>query len=125
MVEINTGIYPGRKTELENITGSSSVPNIFFNELFLGAMNEVRSMEESGEIDEKIKGLIETETPSLAPFPLSAREDDFENNGMVDEFANVVKKIWQALVVKDRFYKMRMFTRCFIGSKAVDFLSEN
>lgn len=124
-VEINTDIYPGRKTELENIAGSSSVPKIFFNELCLGGMNEVRAMEESGELDEKIKGLIETEPPSSAPLPPSAGEDDFGNNGMVDELANVVRKLREVVVVKDRFYKMRMFTRSFVGSEAVDFLSED
>lgn len=123
-VEINIDIFPGRKPELEKITGSSSVPKIFFNELCLGGINEVRAMEESGELDEKIKGLIETEAPPTAPLPPSAGEDDFGNNGMVDEFANVVTKLREAVVVKDRFYKMRMFTRCFVGSEAVDFLSE-
>ena len=50
-------------------------------------------MEESGKLDEKIKGLIETEPPSSAPLPPSVGEDDFGNNGMVDEFANVIRKL--------------------------------
>ena len=32
---------------------------------------KIRAMEEFGELDEKIKGLIETEPPSSAPFPPS------------------------------------------------------
>ena len=56
-------------------------------------MNEVRAMEEFGELDENIKGLIEIEPPSSALFPPSTGEDDFENNGMVDEFSNVVRKL--------------------------------
>lgn len=124
-IEINIDVYPGRKAELERIIGSSSVPKIFFNESCLGGMNEIRALEESGELDQKIKVLIETEAPPTAPLPPSAGEDDFGNNGMVDEFANVITKLREAVVVKDRFYKMRMFSKCFVGSEAVDFLSED
>ena len=88
-------------------------------------MNEFRAIEESGELDEKIKGLIEIKPPSSSPFRPSVGEDDFKNNGMVDEFSNVVIKLWEAVVFKDRFYKMRMFTRCFVGSEVLDFLSED
>ena len=82
-------------------------------------------MEEPSEINEKVKGLIEIEPPSSAPLPSSAGEDDFGKNWMVDEFYNVVTKLCEVVVVKDRFYKMRMFTRCFARSEAVDFLLED
>lgn len=124
-IEINTDIYPGRKVELEKRTGSSSVPQIFFNEVFIGGAREMTAMDKSGELDEKIKGLIETEAPSEAPLPPSAEEDDFGNTGMIDEYENVVKRLREHVVIKDRFYKMRMFSRCFVGSEAVDFLAED
>ena len=69
--------------------------------------------------------MIETEAPPTAPLPPSAGEDDFGNNGMVDEFANVVTKLKEAMVFKDSFYEMQMFSKCFVGSEAVDFLSED
>ena len=82
-------------------------------------------MDKSRELDEKIKDLIETEAPSKAPLPSSVEEDDFENIDMIDEYENVVKRLREHLVIKDRFYKMRMFSRCFVGSEAVDFLAED
>ncbi|KAH9295181.1 hypothetical protein KI387_038769, partial [Taxus chinensis] len=124
-IEINTDIYPGRKVELEKKTGSPSVPKIFFNEVCLGGVREVTAMDKTGELDEKIKGLIETEAPSEAPLPPSVEEEDFGNSGMVDEFENVVTNLREHVVIKDRFYKMRMFSRCFVGSEAVDFLAED
>uniref|UniRef100_A0A0D6R5A4 DEP domain-containing protein n=1 Tax=Araucaria cunninghamii TaxID=56994 RepID=A0A0D6R5A4_ARACU len=123
--EINIDVYPGRKAELEQKTGSSFVPKIFFNEVCLGGVKELKAMDASGELDEKIKGLMETEAPLSAPLPPSAEEEDFGNNGMVDEFESVVKNLRKHVVVKDRFYKMRMFSRCFVASDAVDFLAED
>ncbi|KAG7033393.1 hypothetical protein SDJN02_07449, partial [Cucurbita argyrosperma subsp. argyrosperma] len=124
-VEINIDVYPGRKLELENIAGSSAVPKVFFNSILIGGLNELRELDESGKLDEKID-YLKAEAPSLeAPLPPLSGEDDVSNSGTVDESAMIVRKMKESIVVKDRFYKMRRFTNCFLGSEAVDFLSED
>lgn len=124
-VEINIDIYPSRKIELEKISGSSAVPKVFFNEILIGGLSELKALNESGKLDEKIDFLI-NEAPSLeAPLPPLSGEDDLSNSGAIDELALIVRKMKESIVVKDRFYKMRRFTNCFLGSEAVDFLSED
>ncbi|XP_022990141.1 uncharacterized protein LOC111487124 [Cucurbita maxima] len=124
-VEINIDVYPGRKLELENIAGSSAVPKVFFNSILIGGLNELRELDESSKLDEKID-YLKAEAPSLeAPLPPLPGEDDVSNSGTVDESAMIVRKMKESIVVKDRFYKMRRFTNCFLGSEAVDFLSED
>ncbi|KAL3830472.1 hypothetical protein ACJIZ3_019274 [Penstemon smallii] len=124
-VEINIDVYPTRKLELEKIAGSSAVPRVFFNEVLIGGWSEIRSLEESGKLAEKIEYVV-TETPSYeAPLPPLSGEDDLSSSGAIDELALIVRKMKGSINVKDRFYKMRRFSNCFLGSEAVDFLSED
>ncbi|CAA7057743.1 unnamed protein product [Microthlaspi erraticum] len=123
-VEINIDVYPSRKLELERISGSSSsdVPKVFFNEELVGSLKELKELDESGELDEKIQHLVEEAPPREAPLPPFSGEDDASSKGPVDELALIVLKM-KPCIVKDRFYKLRRFKNCFLGSEAVDFLS--
>lgn len=124
-VEINIDVYPGRKTELEKIAGSCSVPKIFFNEILVGGLSELKGLEESGKLGEKIDYLV-AEAPSFeAPLPPLSGEDDLSNSGVLDETALIVRKMKESIVPRDRFYKLRWFTSCFLGSEVVDFISED
>ncbi|XP_008233963.1 PREDICTED: uncharacterized protein LOC103332962 [Prunus mume] len=124
-VEINIDVFPSRKLELERIAGSSSVPKVFFNEVLIGGLSELKGLNESGKFDEKIDYLI-SEPPSFeAPLPPLSGEDDLSNSGAIDELALIARKMKEFVIVKDRFYKMRRFTNCFSGSEAVDFLAED
>eukprot|EP00252_Welwitschia_mirabilis_P004077 TRINITY_DN14268_c0_g1_i1.p1 TRINITY_DN14268_c0_g1~~TRINITY_DN14268_c0_g1_i1.p1 ORF type:complete len:794 (-),score=167.22 TRINITY_DN14268_c0_g1_i1:557-2938(-) len=124
-VEINIDIYPGRKVDLMKRTSSATVPKLFIDDVYLGGIAEIRGLEEQGKFDETVKTLLEKERPDAAPSAPSAQEDDFSSTGMVDDYVNVVKKLRESLVIKDRFYKMRLFSRCFVGSEAVDFIAED
>ncbi|XP_050222611.1 uncharacterized protein LOC126672499 [Mercurialis annua] len=124
-VEINIDVYPSRKQELEKFTGSSAVPKVFFNEVVIGGLSELKGLDESGKLQEKIDYLI-TEAPGHeAPLPPLSGEDDVSTSGSFDELALIVRKMKETIVVKDRFYKMRRFTGCFLGSEAIEFLSED
>ncbi|GFP79046.1 glutaredoxin [Phtheirospermum japonicum] len=124
-VEINIDIYPSRKIELERIALSSSVPRVFFNEILIGGLDELRGLDESGKLEEKIEYVV-SETPSYeAPLPPLSGEDDPLSAGAIDELALIARKMKGAIIVKDRFYKVRRFTKCFMGSEAVDFLTED
>lgn len=124
-VEINIDVYPGRKLELEKITGSSAVPKIFFNEVLIGGLDEIKRLDACGKLKDKMDYVI-TELPSpKAPLPPLSGEDDASSSGRVDEFVLIIKKMKKAVLVKDRFYKMRWFANCFVGSEAVDFITKD
>lgn len=124
-VEINIDVYPSRKLELEKIAGSSAVPRVFFNEILIGGLSELKRLEDSGKLEEKIEYVV-TEEPSYeAPLPPLSGEDDLSSGGAIDELALIVRKMKGLISVKDRFYKMRRYTDCFHAKEAVDFLSED
>lgn len=124
-VEINIDIFPSRKLELEKNTGSSIVPKVYFNDLLIGGLTELKKMEESGILDEKTGALFNDEPSSAAPLPPLPGEDDESGCGKMDELATIVRKMRESITPKDRFYKMRRFSNCFPGSEAVDFISED
>lgn len=124
-VEINIDVYPSRKMELEKISGSSAVPKVFFNEVIIGGLSEMKNLDESGKLKDKIDYLIAEAPSPEAPLPPLSGEDDESNSGAIDELALVVRKMKESVPIKDRFYKMRRFTSCFLGSEAVDFISED
>ncbi|CAN6583964.1 unnamed protein product [Malus baccata var. baccata] len=124
-VEINIDVYPSRKLELEKFAGSYAVPKVFFNEILIGGLSELKGLDESGKLDEKIEYLISEAPSSEAPLPPLSGEDDLSNSGAIDELALLARKMKEFVDVKDRFHKMRRFTNCFSGSEAVDFLSED
>ncbi|KAJ1258677.1 hypothetical protein BS78_10G093900 [Paspalum vaginatum] len=124
-VEINIDIFPSRKLELEKNSGSSTVPKVYFNDLLIGGLNELKNMEDSGMLDENIGLLFKEEPSSSAPMPPLPGEDDESGSGKMDELATIVRKMRESITPKDRFYKMRRFSNCFLGSEAVDFLSED
>lgn len=124
-VEINIDVYPSRKVELEKIGGSLAVPRVFFNEILIGGMSELKKLEDSGKLEEKIEYVV-TEEPSYeAPLPPLSGEDDLSSDGIVDELALIVRKMKGVVSIKDRFHKVRRYTDCFQGKDAVDFLSED
>ncbi|GFY85791.1 electron carrier/ protein disulfide oxidoreductase [Actinidia rufa] len=123
--EINIDVYPSRKLELEKIAGSSAVPRVFFNEILIGGFTELKGLDEAGKLDEKIEYVITEVPPFEAPLPPLSGEDDMSTSGAIDELADIVSKMKESIPVKDRFYKMRRFINCFLGSEAVNFLSED
>ncbi|KAG1366482.1 Glutaredoxin [Cocos nucifera] len=124
-VEINIDIFPSRKLELEKNTGSSAVPQVFFNDFLIGGMSELKAMDESGKLDEKINNLFTEEPSPAAPLPPLPGEDDESGSGKIDELASIARRMRESIIPRDRFYKMRRFSSCFLGSEAVDFLSED
>eukprot|EP00249_Psilotum_nudum_P022697 c28612_g2_i1 orf=396-1733(+) len=123
-VEVNVEVFPQRRLELEERTGTSSVPQVFFNDSFLGGIHELKALDATGELDEKLKTVFESDCPDTAPLPPVYGEDE-PQSGKLDEFADVVRKLREKVQIKDRFYKMRLFSKCFLGSEAVEFLAED
>ncbi|KAJ4832203.1 hypothetical protein Tsubulata_038870, partial [Turnera subulata] len=122
-VEVNIDLYPGRRLELEKFTGSPAVPKVFFNEVVIGGLDELKHLDESGKLEEKLDFLITEAPASEAPLPPLSGEDDTSSCASIDELALIARKMKEFVVIKDRFYKMRWFTSCFLGVDAVNFLS--
>ncbi|KAI5058421.1 hypothetical protein GOP47_0026591 [Adiantum capillus-veneris] len=98
---------------------------VFFNEAFIGGIDELKAMEASRELDEKLKLVFEQECPAAAPqSPLPGEECD-SLTGNKDDRADMAERLKEKVQIKDRLHKIHWFTRCFVGSEAVGILAEN
>eukprot|EP01119_Soliformovum_irregulare_P013308 TRINITY_DN3526_c0_g1_i1.p1 TRINITY_DN3526_c0_g1~~TRINITY_DN3526_c0_g1_i1.p1 ORF type:complete len:1045 (-),score=343.24 TRINITY_DN3526_c0_g1_i1:27-3161(-) len=72
-VEIDLLKFPERVEEMERMTGKKSVPQIFFNQNYIGGLKELLNLEISGKLTALLKEVIEREPPD---FPKVPTEDE-------------------------------------------------
>ncbi|XP_059457747.1 uncharacterized protein LOC132187446 [Corylus avellana] len=120
-VEINVDVYPQREKELFERTGSSSVPQVFFNEKLFGGLVALNSLRNSGGFDRRLKEMLGSKCPDDAPAPPVYGFDDTEEE-WTDEMLGIVRVLRQKLPIQDRLMKMKMVKNCFSGSETVEVL---
>ncbi|XP_022735203.1 uncharacterized protein LOC111288544 [Durio zibethinus] len=117
-VEINIDVFPKRAKELIERTGSSEVPQIFFNEKLIGALVTLNSLRNSGELDKRMKELLGEKCPEGVPaIPVYGFDDEEEEE---DELVGIVKFLRQSLPIQDRLIKMKVVKNCFAGVDMVE-----
>ncbi|KAJ0780005.1 putative DEP domain, glutaredoxin, Thioredoxin-like superfamily [Helianthus annuus] len=92
-VEINVDVYPTREIELIERTGTSAVPQIFFNEKLFGGLVTLNSLRNCGLLEEKM-----------------------------DEMVAAVRVLRQRLPIQDRLMKMKIVKNCFSAAEMVEVL---
>ncbi|KAA0067556.1 hypothetical protein IC582_021808 [Cucumis melo] len=120
-VEINVDVFPQREKELMKRTGSTLVPQIFFNDKLFGGLVALNSLRNSGEFDRRIKDMLSHKCPDDAPAPPVYGFDD-PDEGSPDELLEIVKFLRQRLPIQDRLIKMKIVKNCFSGSEMVEAL---
>ncbi|KAK2979939.1 hypothetical protein RJ640_007082 [Escallonia rubra] len=118
-VEINIDVFPMREKELIARTGSSSVPQIFFNDKLFGGLVAVNSLRNSGTLEERLKELLRKKCPNEAPAPPVYGFDDPEEE-RTDEMVGIVRVLRQRLPIQDRLMKMKIVKNCFSGAEMYD-----
>ncbi|XP_020215486.1 uncharacterized protein LOC109799332 [Cajanus cajan] len=121
-VEINVDVFRERERELRERTGTASVPQIFFNETFIGGLVALNSLRNSGEFDrraaEMLAGKLAGDDALLPPaYGFDCPEED-----RADELVAAVRVLRQRLPIQDRLKRMKMVKNCFEGNELVDAL---
>ncbi|KAF7827506.1 DEP domain-containing mTOR-interacting protein [Senna tora] len=123
-VEINIDVYTEREQELRERTGTTAVPQIFFNEKLFGGLIALNSLRNSGGFEQRLmKETMGVKCPDHAPAPpvygLNANEEY-----RMDEMVGYVKVLRQKLPIQDRLIKMKMkmIQNCFTGAELVEVL---
>lgn len=118
-VEINIDVYPPREKELVERTGSSSVPQIFFNEKLFGGLVALNSLRNSGLFEQRLKEMLGRKCPDDAPAPPVYGFDDPEEDP-TDVMVSIVRVARQRLPIQDRLMRMKIVRNCFSGSELVE-----
>ncbi|CAH8260156.1 unnamed protein product [Arabidopsis lyrata] len=122
--EINIDVYTAREKELIERTGSSQVPQIFFNEKHFGGLMALNSLRNSGEFDLRVKEFLKEKCCGDAPAPVMYGFDEESNKDVVvvDEILRFVRVLRQKLPIKDRLLKMKIVKNCFSGAEMIEIL---
>ncbi|KAJ0560240.1 putative DEP domain, glutaredoxin, Thioredoxin-like superfamily [Helianthus annuus] len=120
-VEINVDVYPTREIELIERTGTSAVPQIFFNEKLFGGLVTLNSLRNCGLLEERMKDLLSRKCPDDAPAAPVYGFDDPEEEKM-DEMVAAVRVLRQRLPIQDRLMKMKIVKNCFSAAEMVEVL---
>lgn len=124
-VEINIDVYPTREKELVERTGSSSVPQIFFNEKLFGGLVVLNSMRNSGLLEHKLKEMLGRKCPDDAPAPPVYGFDDPDEEERTDEMIWIVRVLRQRLPIQDRLMKLKIVKNCFAGAEMVEVIVQH
>ena len=89
-VEIIIDAYLMREKELEERTGTSTVPQIFFNEKLSGGLVALNSLRNSRLFKQRLKEMLGRKCPDDAPGPPAYRFDDPEED-QTDQMVTIVK----------------------------------
>jgi hypothetical protein len=115
-IEINVDVYPQREKELLERTGSSSVPQVFYNEKLFGGLVALNSLRNNDEYDRRLKEMLGSKCPDDAPTLPVYGFDDTEEEWM-DKMLGIVKVLRQKFPIQDRLMKMKMVKNCFSESE--------
>ncbi|KAM1520488.1 hypothetical protein ACFX10_010868 [Malus domestica] len=124
-VEINIDVYPNRQKELVERTGSSSVPQIFFNEKLFGGLVALNSLRNSGGFDQRLEEMLSSKCPDDAPAPPVYGFDDLDEEECTDQMIGIVRVLRQKLPIQDRLMKMKIVKNCFAGSEMVEVIIQH
>ncbi len=143
--EINLAAYPSRRIDLESLTSSSAVPQVFFNTRHVGGINE--TLEELKKWDKctRYGSLLERYEAQIGKMPdpkdkrlsLPAENDTRRNSftsdlylreravlelpdGTLTTVLDITEKLQDALPRGEHRYKDTLYLNAFTGKEAVD-----
>ncbi|KAL8268700.1 hypothetical protein R6Q59_002498 [Mikania micrantha] len=120
VTELNLSGFKVTKELIER-TGSSVVPQIFFNEKLLGGLVALNSLRNCGLFDERMNELLCRKCHDDAPAPPVYGFDDPEEKNE-DGIIMEVRLLRQRLPIQDRLIKMKIVKNCFSASETVEVL---
>eukprot|EP00005_Dracoamoeba_jomungandri_P005749 CAMPEP_0174251948 /NCGR_PEP_ID=MMETSP0439-20130205/1615_1 /TAXON_ID=0 /ORGANISM="Stereomyxa ramosa, Strain Chinc5" /LENGTH=476 /DNA_ID=CAMNT_0015332399 /DNA_START=1045 /DNA_END=2472 /DNA_ORIENTATION=+ len=134
--EVNLSLYPECVHDMVALTGKKTVPQIFFNNIHIGGLKELKRLtSESGEWERLIKEITENPPPEDTPqvptykahLTRTSTLEIFDVSCEPDEYLDIIRRMRRpdgGLSIKNRMWHLRKYKNCFVGSEIVDWLME-
>lgn len=130
-VEVDIEEYPQCKQEMISRTERKTVPQIFFNNIHVGGMDQLQELisEDEERLQELVKLVMENPVPEDAPqLPdpetCMKRKDTGEFTCEVDEYAELVKELEESGLLSTHWQGISCYNKSFNGRKFVDWLTK-
>ena len=124
--EIDVSVYKDRRDEMIERTGVHTLPQIFFNEVYVGGNSEFQGLSEN-ELKQLLLKVNNEPSPSSAPQPIPESQKVSSSTHLNDmpneEHSELIPKIRASHVVKSHHRKViHSFAKSFTGEDFVQFL---
>ncbi|XP_018557172.1 uncharacterized protein zgc:152951 isoform X3 [Lates calcarifer] len=128
--DVDVGRHPELRTRVKELTGRSTVPQIFFNNVHIGGNDDLQKLAPE-ELQRLVNLVKEEPLPADAP-PLpeknqsedSARETDREFTCERDELADLVEDFKHGSVIGNHRKGLTLYKKSFSGDQLVDWLQK-
>ncbi|XP_070554538.1 uncharacterized protein [Ptychodera flava] len=129
-LDISVDNYPAAvREEVQTRTGSTTVPQIFFNARYIGGNSELQELvKDKPRLDAAIQDLVDNEPPSDAPQPPDPslmKNPDIGNLDFtceLDEYALLVRDLKASGLIKDHRSGLKVHKKSFTGKEFVDWI---
>lgn len=136
-VEVDLEKYPERRSEAQRLTGRRSVPQVFFNERYIGSYDDLQKLYNEGKLEELLRDVAENEAPPGAPSPPPSSDEDSvmweffdtqtcegsECEGCTpDELATLVTEIQDSGLIGLHMYHLIPYRNTLVGRELVDWM---
>uniref|UniRef100_A0A3P9IVU1 Zgc:152951 n=1 Tax=Oryzias latipes TaxID=8090 RepID=A0A3P9IVU1_ORYLA len=126
--DVDVGSHSEVRAKLKELTGRSSVPQIFFNSVYVGGNEELQKL--APEELQRLLSVVQTEPipadalplPDKNPSERSDQETDNEFRCERDELADLVEDFKHAGVIGSHWRGLTLYKMSFSGSQLVDWL---
>nr|XP_046259490.1 uncharacterized protein zgc:152951 [Scatophagus argus] len=128
--DVDVGRHPELRARVKELTGRSTVPQIFFNSIHVGGNDDLQKLPPE-ELQRLVKLVKEEPLPADAP-PLpednqskdTAGESDGEFVCERDELAGLVEDLKHASVIGSHRRGLKVYKKSFTGDQLVDWLQK-
>ncbi|XP_007557200.1 uncharacterized protein LOC103141471 isoform X1 [Poecilia formosa] len=126
--EVDVGLHSELRVKLKELTGRSTVPQIFFNSVHVGGNDDLQKL--ATEELQRLVTLVKEEPlsanapplPESNPFEAPDGEIDGQLRGERDEFADLVEDLKDAGVIGTQRRGLTLYKNSFSGVQLVDWL---
>ncbi|XP_008401827.1 uncharacterized protein LOC103461279 isoform X2 [Poecilia reticulata] len=126
--EVDVGLHSELRVKLKELTGRSTVPQIFFNSVHVGGNDDLQKL--ATEELQRLVTLVKEEPlsanapplPESNPFEAPDEEIDGQLRGERDEFADLVEDLKHAGVIGTQRRGLTLYKNSFSGAQLVDWL---
>ena len=135
--EINLDAHPSRRAEAKELSGRSTVPQIFVNGRHVGGNDDLQALHADGGFLPMLEELQDEDSSAEAParpddtgvevhsLEVQARSSCCTLASDVAERLGALSDPDTGVAVKDRRYRLSSYAKCFVGSEAVTWMLAN
>lgn len=128
--DVDMGKHAELRARVKELTGRTTVPQIFFNNIHVGGNDDLQKMSPT-EL-ERLVNLVKTEpvladgppVPEVSPMEDTTAESDGDFSCEKDELADLVEDFKHGNVIGNRRKGLTVYKKCFTGDQLLEWLQK-